>query len=596
MAGEIKRSGFSDPESINLTSAVPPVAPTDFQVESWGTQTSNAPDELPYITFKWKAPANMLITPADGATDDVYTSGVEFALASGTYSTNDTAITLQASASTGVLVGDKITIGTDTTRYTIAALSGTALTILYGLLQDIVTSGASCKVLTKTAECPDTSRLITCDADSGDTVSFYAAYGFDYRLGWTTSVATLEWEDLDLVGGYLSSTAQDYYVKDGVVLVSSGGVAVGGTVITTAGDPTSQSITTSSTISFSNAYTDTFTIDAVAASSITLSTGLTNAVASGTEIWIHQTATFADYSAIDIDTVSATRAIGDSLGGYKLYWSSSVTGDLDPGTLWATLGAADYTVGSDGYTRYTLNATSHTWDGMKFYFSLSAIDNNVPANESTYDTSPWVITNPGQASIASATRSGTALTITYLNITSSGVVVSGTNNAHLYDSMGGVAMTQYSINGGYDIYLVEYTSVTAAGSYSGNGTASGVYINADLQAGDIVSIVDVGNQVRWVAHCNTAGQVTINNDLLTAGSNLSTYLGTGEPDARNFTVKYARITDRDTDSVLPLDGSSNKQYLTDFQSTHVVTLDANADQAVIIESIDTEAASGKEPV
>ena len=57
-------------------------------------------------------------------------------------------------------------------------------------------------------------------------------------------------------------------------------------------------------------------------------------------------------------------------------------------------------------------------------------------------------------------------------------------------------------------------------------------------------------------------------------------------------AKYARIADRDTDSVLTKDGSNRKLYLTDQANTYVVALTAGADQAVVMESVDTESDKG----
>jgi hypothetical protein len=191
----------------------------------------------------------------------------------------------------------------------------------------------------------------------------------------------------------------------------------------------------------------------------------------------------------------------------------------------------------------------------------------------------------------SATRSGTSLTITYKNITATGAVVTGTTNHQFLLNMSG-ASAQYSENAGYDVYLAEYAALTG-GSYSGNNAASGAYLNTTLQVGDIVVLVDTVLQARWIVHCTVAGRVVINNGNQTTGTNPASYIGTGAPSAANMTVKYARIN-RTTDSVLPLSGGGNKQYLTDLQNTHVVTLDLNKDQAVVIESVDTLSDSGKD--
>ena len=590
MAGEVKRSGFSNPESINLINQIPPKPPTGFQVDEWGLSSSGMPDELPTVSLKWKAPTELFVTISDGYGDDVYDTGSSVATLSGTYSTNDTTLTMSDSAT--VVEGDRLLIGADTTRYIVDSTTGTSLTILYGLLSDIGASGTDVKLINKTANSPATYRLITCDAQDQDSVSVAASYGFDYRLGWTIGVDVLEWEDLDEIGGYLSSTVQDYYVLDGIVY-TDGAYATGETIISTVGNPSSQGITTSSTLSFGTDYENTYTIDAVGSASITLSTALNTAIVDGDSIWIAQSATFADYSNINVDEFTGGKAISTNLGGYKIYYASSPISDAATGTILTSVAASDITVDTSGYSNHTYSATSHTFDGERFYFGISAYDDNVPANESTLDASPWVITNPGQASITSSTQAALALTVTYLNITATGSVVSGTQvNNHLYDSMGGDDMTQYSINGGYNLYLVDFTN--SSGTYAEASTSVGNITSADFAVGDIVVATDKGNSVQWTAHCVIAGQVALTNDQINYGSDLTDYIGTGAPSNTNITIKYLRITDRTTDTVLALDVDGNQQYLTDFQDTHIVTLTANTDQGVIIESVDLFSGSGIE--
>jgi hypothetical protein len=339
-----------------------------------------------------------------------------------------------------------------------------------------------------------------------------------------------------------------------------------------------------------------YSVSAVTSSGLLLtdSAGVARDIAAGEAVWVQQTAAFAGYASIDVAQLTATKVLPSTeIGGFRLYKSESPIPDsLTGSTLLETIALADarLVLASDGKYYFTWYAPDDTWDGTKFYFALTCYDTTVPANVSDPDSNAWVITFPGQASISSATTVGLSMTVTYENITTA-----GTSNKHLRKSMGGAGMTQYSIEGGYDIYLVTWNDLEG-GSYQGVSTSAGRYINSTLVVGDVALVYDAGTGDQWTSHCVTAGQVPLTDALLSYSptGSATPYSGsTSKHLSANISAKYARVTDRDAQSVLDPDAYGQKQYLTDFQNTHVVTLTAGANQAVLMESVDTLCDSGK---
>jgi len=594
MAGTIQRSGFSKPENANLTAALAaPSAPVDFEIYSWGVQATDEPNELAKIVFRWKTPSTRDLTISNAASDDVYTAFAVAGVTSGTYSANDTVISLAAAPAVPLVNGDKIQIGLDPTRYTVASATGGDITILYGLLYPQVSSGAAVTLLQRTGESTALFRQLRVDARTGDSVTVEGSYDFDYRLGWVASASLGEWEDLDKYLVTLSPASLSYYVRDSGEAAAAA-ADIGSQLIAVTGDLTALLIPTVSRVSFGNKPGLLYTVAAVSSSAVVLlsAAGLTENVSAGDALWIEQLTPFLGYDSIDVGQLRATKILPDSeLGGFRLYYSSApIASSLIGATLEATIPKNDARVveNTDGYWYYTWWASSASYDGRKIYWALTAYDSSVPANVSAPDLNAWVITYPGQASISSATSSGTSRTVTYANLTAGGA------NPHLYDMMNGAFMTQYSTDGGYDLYRYNYLPLLG-GSYVGVSTSSGRYLNSTIEIGDIVVVYDSGTGDEWSNVCAVKGQITLTDSVLTYSAS-----GSGQPYSglnskhltANITAKFGRIN-RTTDSVLPLTAFGEKQYLTDYQSTHVVTLIADTDQGISIESVDTRIEAGK---
>lgn len=569
MAGEIQRSGFSNPESVIQTNQLKPDVPTQFQVTGVGKQSTNAPYELPYISFKWKKVTEFVVNIEDGLNDDVYDSKDSVGTLAGTQSTNDTVIDLTSAPN--LSPDDRIQIGTDPTRYVVESVSGTQVTLTYGLLQDQPLPGVDVYKLSGKSPSPDDSRLVTCDADDESTITVYCSYEFENVMKWTIDVELLELEDLDKVGGTLSESNRNYW-KRRTGNITQAGQATGSTMINMLGPV--QDLSAGDSIYFGDSETE-YTIQSVDSTSIELTSALVEDIEDESETWILVTDTFDDYSNLSIDTAYGYKS--GNASAYRLYKSTTPLSETNTGDLVETI--TSYTE-DDGWLNYTFNCPEHTYDGTRFYFAITAIDDQVPANESEYSNSAWVVTPPSQAYFTDSNLVGTDLTLTYVKLTDGGA------NPHLKQSMLD-SENQFSKFGGYDIYLVDYT--TTSGSYSGQDTDTGSFYSTDLMVGDVVRIVNASIQRVWVTHVVSSGYAVFDNDNLVYGSDVSDYTALTDGD---FSVEYLRVTDRDSQSVLPLDGSGNKQYLTDYSDTYTVTIDAGKNQGVLIEAVDTEAGYG----
>lgn len=583
MAGEVLRSGLSNPEAANLTAQNPPQPPSDFQVVEVGLQTSNPPNELPRIKFSFVPPSSLKVVVADGANDDIYNVDALIGTLAGTAGTNDLVLTLSAPPSPEPLGGDRLLVGTDPTRYVVDYVDGSDIHLTYGLLQDQPVPGAEVYLLTKVAESPTSSRLITADVADGDEITVSGAYGFDFRLSWTISTELLELEDLDLVGGTLGDASRNYYAEQtGDITTDS--IIAGATIIPTLGAPT---VEAGDVISFGDDQTITYTVQGTSASAILLVDGLASDITEELSVWVHLDEAFLNYDGLDVGTMSAEKdpAVGQ-IAGYNLYASDSPTSDVALGDIVMGIGSDDITLESDGTASFYFDAPDSAWNGVRKWFSLTAVDSSVPVNESEPDTSPWADTPPGQASIISSVLVGLDLTITYNNITDGGA------NPKLYEAMGGTSMGQTSPDGGYDVYLVNYQDATS-GTYAGRSTALGRFFSTSFQVGDVVRLVNPTLRRAWVAHCVIAGRVDLTDSQIVTGDPLGVYLGSGAPDTSQFSVSFLRITDRDAQSVVP-DVGGEKAYLTDFQNSFVITLNAGEDQGVLIEAVNTLAGYGED--
>jgi len=590
MAGEVKRSGFSDPANTNLTSeTAAPTQTTTFQIDEWGLTTTGKPDELARINFNWFAPTTRDLTTTDALTDDVYDSGTLFGSLSGTYSTNDTTFTMEATATTSVIAADRVYIGADGIRYIVNSITSNVLTIEYGLLNDIVASGAELKLIEKIEECPSGSRQLRVNAQDGDPISVTAQFGTE-ELGWSvSSVEIAEWEDLNFITGIIDNDNLSYHV-DYTTLTVEGNVVQGGVIIPMDSDPASQGIAVNSNFALGNEFSTYYTATIVTTSTVTINTTLSGSFASGSEVWLYQSGTFLEYPSMAIGDIESTKALtANEIGSYNLYYSSAVTSNTERGDLLKNILTtdSDYSVQTDGSLDYNFKASNAFFDGSTWYFSLTTLDTAASANESNADASAWVTCYPGQAEILSSILSGTDMEINYKNITATGTVIAALElNRHLYDEMGGATMSGTSPSGGYNVYLVDYAQLTN-GSYAGATTATGYYYNSTILTDDIVIVQDVGIQRIWQVHAEEDGVVTLNNDSLTTGADVDDYFGAGAPTTANITAKYARVN-RTTDLV------NSVAYITDFVDTYVVSgLSTTVDQAVTIESVDTQIDSGK---
>lgn len=596
MAGEVKRSGFSNPANANLAAAAaPPSATVDFEVHSWGLQTDDPPNELAKIVFKWTAATTRALAISDAATDDVYSTGSLLGVTSGTYGANDTTLTLSTSPAASVAAGDHIAVGIDPTRYTVASVSGSSITILYGLLYPQAIPGVAVRLLTKSAESPSTARMLRVNARTGDAVAIEGTVGFEYHMGWSATAALGEWEDLDQYLVTLSTATMTHYVKDSGQKVTAT-VVSGARTVAVSGDLRASIIPGVTGVSFGSAPGTLYSVAIVSTASLVLTSaaGVTDSIPSGSGVWIQQRTSFTGYADLDLSQLTATKTLAPAeLGGWRLYYAETPISDtLTGATLLETILMNDtrLVLASDGKYYFTWSAPNATWDGSKFYFALVGLDTNVPPNVGDPDTNAWVITYPGQAVILTSSVVGTTMTVTFENITAA-----GTSNKHLRKVMGGASMGTYSIEGGYDVYRVDYVDL-ADGSFQSMSTSTGKFLHSDLAVDDVVVVYDSGTGDQWTAICTTAGEVTLNDAALTYSVAGSATPYSGDDclhESKNLTAKYARVTDRTTQSVLPLDALGQKQYLTDATSTIAVTLTAGADQAVIMESVDTLCDSGK---
>ena len=600
----IGESGFPTPSIANLgAETAPPTPPTELEVLSIGLQDTGSPDELAKLIFKFKRPTTSDLTITDAKTDDVYNSGVSVGTVDGNFNTGIKIIDTTTDLTGLLSADDRIFLGTQTTRYIVDNVTSAHVEIKYGLLAP-VTSSDDIKLLTKTDESPTDSRQLRINSVVGDVASIYYEDG-DQLTKWDNTATLGQWEDLNKILVLINESVRQWTIEKitsgatPVYVTVDGNIAAGAVTVPISADISSE-YSPGESVSFDSGVTF-YILSEVNPTNLVITTGLSVALLDDSQVWLLKEYTddatpvpfvFEDYDQCVLAYFSGTTVL-DDLGGYNLYYKETLATQSVKGVLASDIAFDDSNLvnNSDGTSQYTYNAPTTYFDGRLLYWSLSAYDQRIPTpNESEADLNAYAVSFPGQAHITEFTEDLVNLTmdLTYERITSAGA------NPHLDDVMNG-STAQYSQRGGYDIFSKELIDLeTANGFYEGIDEDNGKYVNTGIILGNIVRVVDVSTRNVWITTSTIAGEVSLNDTVLTFGTTGINYV-TGHSSV-NIVAQGATI-DRDTDSVLPLDDATPatpvKQYLTDFTNVYTIEYDSPATYGTVIESVDTEIEKGK---
>jgi len=545
----IYRSGLSNPVIVGPSVNVKPIAPENLEVVETGWQKDGAPFEKMYVKFKVKITEGYIGDMEDAAGDDVFDDGTVIGNIDGTYSTNDTDLATKTDLSSYLSVGDRIYIENDPTRYIVEAVDSNGIRIKYGLLMDITTDNMTITRLTRLAECPEDSRTFRVPFAIDTALSIRAYQGFEYRGGFRVKTFAMEWDDAGYVGVKIETpTSWDYSVEwwtknKGFVSETNYNqewVQVNDSSVYSVGD----------VIRFDDLFEKYYVIREIDVGRIYISEPPFRVIPQGTSIWVQDDNGPANYQ--DVDTWEAYQ-LDQPPQVYKIYKSDTAMSDANEGELLASINASDTTDLGNGYRGFTWNATDHSLESRKVYFTVALIGGT--GNESDRSNNAWLNTLPGQAYLTNKVINGDTLTVEYANI--------GADNPNLQAAMdNGV--------GGYNLYMGEWKKPE---SYIIHRYADHMVITSpQFKDEDVVLLEEIYHNVVWVAHVKN-GQAYMGANEIVSGNNLNDYRELLSSKSR---VKYLRV-----DQLIDmLDDSSN---------TYTMTIDRSKDMGVVIESYDPTA-------
>lgn len=591
-------SGYSDPKTANMgANTAPPEAPENFQVKEMPTMNDGGNNN---VKFTFKRPTKTILTLVEAVSDDVFDLTIIGTTSDAVHNANVTVINTAANYTTSLTVGDIIQFGTDTHKYIIKAITASQITLTYGL-NSIVMNLTDIKKATKTAESPATSRQFRINSKQGNTVEIYHQVSGQTLINkWTATTTLGSFLDIDKILANISEENRTF-AKDIIMSADASPIELKVGTEAQAGQKAiifnglvTAKIIADDYLCFGDDETFYQVASVPETNAILLKTNLAKTLTVNTKVYKKKLMTdgetpvpytFTSYNSALLTEFTSQENL-DDLSGYNVYVKTSTQTQNSKGTKLTNFPTndANLTNNSDGTSEYSLSLPDDTYNGKSLYFGLSAYDAEMPAyNESDADINAHVITLPSIVNVSNVVLDAGARTAT---ITYSAVTTGG-KNPHLLDMMGN-NIAQYSINGGFDLYKCEFAALDMGqGYYLGIDANNAKIIHPDILAGDFIEVRDSSSRNIWVNQATVNGSVDLNESVKTYGAVYS-YL-TGHS-SLNITAKRATVN-KSTDSVLPLTTGESpvKQYLTEYQNTHVVeNLEANKEYLFVMESVDTQ--------
>lgn len=582
-------SGYSDPKTANLAAKIAPPEPTkNFHV----SKDPELYEGKAKITGTFIKPANKILDLAEAVSDDVFSSVQVGATGVATLNPNVTVIPTTSDL-TGVLAtADIISFLTIDTKYIIKSITALDITLTYGL-NDILTPASAIMKCTKTAESPIDSRSFRVNSMVGNSVNIYCIDGVRTHK-WTVLATLGTFLDIDKILAKINETSRAFskeqiFTADPTPLpISVLSDTAAGQKLVIFDQPITGLINPDDYVSFGE-NESFYQIDTLASmSSIMLKTNLAKKITAGTNVFkkLVSPYQFSDYQTESLINFSGKEPSTD-IKGYKIYMKESLQTENSKGTIVKTVTKDDAALidYNDGTTDIIFYASDDTLNGRNMYLGITSYDSEMPtANESAGDLNARVVSLPSAIDVVSVAVDidvKTAL-VTY------GKITTGAKNPHMLEMMGN-NLTEYSANGGFDIYVKAFSVLDMAdGFYTAVDVNNGKVVHPSIKKDDFVEVRDSVSRHIWVAQAVVNGSVDLNDSVKTYGDAAISYLSAHK--SINMTSKVAAIN-KNTDSVLPLtsDPTPAKQYLTEYQNTFTVTgLAANTEYCVVMESIDTQ--------
>ncbi|HNY13580.1 MAG TPA: hypothetical protein PKK26_18495, partial [Candidatus Wallbacteria bacterium] len=456
-------SGYSDPKTANLAASTAPPEPTkNFHV----SKDPELFEGKAKITGTFIKPTNKILNLTEAMSDDVFSGAQVGVTGAVTLNPNVTVIPTMADL-TGALAADNIiSFSTIDTKYIIKTITASEITLTYGL-NDTLTPASAIKKCTKTAESPADSRTFRVNSREGNHVNIYCISGTQTHK-WAVLTTLGTFLDMDKILATIDETSR-VFSKDQIFTTDSTPLpimvlsdAAAGQKLVLFDQTIAGLVIPNDYISFGDDETF-YQVDTIAsASSVMLKTNLAKKITAGTTVFKKLASSFTDYQTESLINFSGKEPSTD-IKGYKIYMKESLQTENSKGTLVKTItkdntALTDY---NDGTTDIILYADDDTLNGRNMYLGITAYDGEMPTtNESAGDLNARVVSIPSAVDIISVAVDIEAKTvlITY------GKITTDAKNPHMLEMMGN-NLAEYSINGGFDIYVKAYTTLDMADGF-----------------------------------------------------------------------------------------------------------------------------------
>ena len=572
-------------------------APADFELTGIPLNTEANETEFPFTLV---LPTRRTGTLEDAESDDVYNLGAAFAAdVVGPHGIGNVEVYTATDhlAALDIVAGNRIAFGTGilAPRYVVAAVYADRLALTYGLVAPLL-GGEDLNRLQRVAEAPPTARAFRIDTVAGKSITIRREPGDDTIDYWAVVTTLGAGEDRNKILATINEATRVFSKKirreGGVPVVLAAPVPEGATNLPLSCTTGGILFTAGDLVTLAEDSENYLEVATVYGSSLDLVSPTTESYAAGALVYVKEPTSTVNYTADPILAFSARWpfSFATEASALNLYYSEVPQA---PGALGIKVALpityAGLAIGAPGAaSALTYTAAGAFFRGRKLYWAASVTDAGISQNESAADINVWGVAEPGQPEGGTIDYTDpSAIIIGYAPITTGG------NNPSLYDAMGGAGMTQYSEDGGYDVFARAVTQLTLTGGggyYRSLSATAGRIVHSAIQAGDFVRIVNGVTRNLWVARATLGGQVDFSATSLRAGTNPADY---GTLAQINFSVGRAAVNVA-TDSIVPPAPGPVKQYLTDAVNALTYTgAEITSDYIFVMAAVDTTCDFGK---